>query len=249
MKRSVLVLAALTAQASAAPELSMADLQALDKSQSWTEILDSAERVKPSARTPEWTRLVTSAATHVVDQIDHDSDTGLRAAEKLISIVPAAETKFGFLKTDRRYVAGKAKVLGRVVAVCARDGYGCGNFIDALADGIDRFPSGVARQIATLMSNDTSAAASIHYWALAVDDDRDACNDGRLERAVLDTLHGAGGSRLVDGQHAATTCYAALEIALVGALDAAKPSDPFVANACPVLKAHGTKTVVKKKCP
>ena len=249
MKRSVLVLAALTAQASAAPELSMADLQALDKSQSWTEILDSAERVKPSARTPDWTRLVTSAATHVVDQIDHDSDTGLRAAEKLIAVIPAAETKFGFLKADKRYVAGKAKVLGRVVSICARDGYGCGHFIDALADGIDKFPTGVARQIATLLSNDSTETAAIHYWALAVDDDRDACQDGRLERAVLGTLHGSGGARVADAQRAATTCYAALEIALVGALDTAKPSDPFVANACPVLKAHGTKTVVKKKCP
>jgi len=123
MKRIVLVLAALTARASAAPELSMADLQALDKSQSWTELLDSADRVKPSARTPDWNRLVTSAATHVVEQIDHDSDTGLRAAEKLIALVPAAETKYGFLKTDRPYLAGKAKVLGRVVAICAKDGY------------------------------------------------------------------------------------------------------------------------------
>jgi hypothetical protein len=249
MKGSVLVLAALTAQAFAAPELSMADLQALDKSQSWTEILGSADRVKPSTRTPDWNRIVTSAATHVVGQIDHDSDTGLRAAEKLIELIPTAETKYGFLKTDKPYLAGKAKVLARVVTICARDGYGCGRFIDALADGIDRFPTGVARQIATLMSNDTSDEAAIHYWALAVDDDRDACQDGRLERAVLGTMHGAGGARLVEAQRAATTCYAVLEIALVGALDTAKPSDPFIANACPVLKAHGTKTIVKKKCP
>jgi len=98
------------------------------------------------------------------------------------------------------------------------------------------------------MSGDTSATAAIHYWALAVDDDREACKDGRLERAVLGTLRGSVG-RLADAQRAATTCYASLEIALVEALDKAKPTDPFIANACPVLKAHGTKTVVKKKCP
>jgi hypothetical protein len=248
MKRTVLVLAALTAQASAAPELSMADIQALDKSQSWTEILDSADRVKPSARTGDWQKIVTSAASHVVDQIDHDSGSGLRTAEKLIAIIPSAETKYGFLRTDRPYLTRKGNAIARVVAICVHDGYGCGKFIDSLADGIDRFPHGVAHQIAALMSEDTSAGAAVHYWALAAEDDKEACQYGPLEKAVLAGLHGSSG-RTADAQRAATACYAALEISLVGALDAAKPGDPFIANACPVLKAHGTKTVIKKKCP
>jgi hypothetical protein len=195
---------ALATPAFAGDELSMQDLQALAKQQSWTELLDTADRVKPSARAADWTKLVTAAATHVVEQIDHDSDSGLRAAAKLVAAIPAAETKFGFLKADKPYLAGKAKALARVVAACSHDGYGCGGFVDALADGVDRFPTGVARQIALLMT-DTAPSQTIRYWALAAEDDKDACQDGRLERAVLNVLRGAGGVRLADAQRAATT--------------------------------------------
>ena len=257
MKRPLSMIAALVAvmtpalatRALAGDELSMQDLQALARQQSWTELLDGADRVKPSARTADWSKLVTSAATHVVEDIDRDGDSGLRAAEKLVAAIPTAETRYGFLKADKGYVAGKAKALSRVVAACGHARHGCGAFVDALADGVDRFPSGVARQIALLMTDDTTPSQSVRYWALAAEDDQDACKDGRLERAVLGVLRGSGGARLADAQRAATTCYEALEIALVGALDAARPKDPFIANACPVFKTHGTKTVVKKKCP
>jgi hypothetical protein len=238
----------LAAPAAAGDELSMQDIQALARQQSWTELLDSADRVKPSARSADWTRLVASAATHVVEQIDRDSDSGLRAAEKLVAAIPAAEKKYGFLLADKAYLAGKAKALSRVVAACSHERHGCGAFVDALADGVDKFPAGVARQIALLLTDDSAPSQTIRYWALAADDDKDACKDGRLELAVLGALRGFSG-RLADAQRAATTCYAALEITLINALDAAKPKDPFITNACPVLKAHGSKTVVKKKCP
>jgi hypothetical protein len=255
MKRPHLMIAALATAltsmlarpALAGDELSMQDIQALARQQSWTELLDSADRVKPSARTADWNKLVTTAATHVVDDIDR-GDSGLGAAEKLVSAIPTAEKKYGFLKADKAYLAGKAKALGRVVAACGHERYGCGSLIDVLADGVDKFPSGVARQIALLMSDDTMPSQTVRYWALAAEDDKDACQDGRLELAVLGALRGSGG-RLADAQRAAATCYAALEVSLVKALDAARPKDPFIANACPVLKARGTKTIVKKKCP
>ena len=46
------VLAATAARADS--DLSMQDLQALDKQKQWTELLDAADRVKPSARTADW---------------------------------------------------------------------------------------------------------------------------------------------------------------------------------------------------
>lgn len=255
MKRPLLWILALTAaltalstRSFAGDELSMPDLQALARQNSWTELLDGATRVKPAARTADWTRLVTSAATHVLDDIDRGGNSDLRAAGKLVEAIPAAESRYGFLRTDKTYLAGKARALARVVAACSHDRYGCGGFIDALADGVERFPAGVARQIALLLADETMPSQTVHYWALAADDDKDACGDGRLELAVLGALRG-GGARVADAQRAAATCYAALEVSLVTALDKARPKDPFIANACPVLKAHGTKTIVKKKCP
>ena len=243
MRRWLPILAALCTRAQAAPssELTMADLQALDKAQSWTELLDSADRVKPSARTPDWNKLVTSAATHVIDQIDHESESGLRTAEKLIAAIPAAEHKYTFIKSDKGYIAHKATLVGRIA--------NAGGFIEELADGIDKFPPGVAKKIALIVSEEKFPSETIHYWALAADDDKEACGDGRLEAAVVNVLRGGGGSKVADAQRAAGTCYSELEASLVKELDAAKPKDQFIANACPVMKAHGAKTVVKKKCP
>src|SRR5262249_58457532 len=100
---------------------------------------------KPAGRTADWTKLVVTAARHVVDQIDRDSAGGQRAAEALVAVVPSAEHKYGFLKADKDYLANKSKVIVRIVAVCAREGdCGCGAIIDALADGIDRLPPGAA---------------------------------------------------------------------------------------------------------
>jgi len=258
MKQPLLLLllaCAMTSNAFGGPsgELAMQDIQALDKQQAWIELLDAAVRVKPSARTADWTRLVTSAATHVVEQIDRESDSGLRAAAKLIEVVPAAEHNYAFLRTDKGYLAGKAKAVQRVVVMCeAPDVGGCGTLVEALADGIDRFPKGVARSLAFMLSEEKSPPQAIHYWALAADDDQDVCQHGQLERAVMGVLRGSSSSarQLADAQRAAGTCYAALEIGLVRELDAAKDKAPYIANACPVLKTHGTMTVIKKKrCP
>jgi hypothetical protein len=233
-----------------ADELTMQDLQALDRQQAWTELLERADQVKPAGRTADWQKLVITAARHVVEQIDRDSAGGQRAAEALVAVVPAAEHRYGFLKADKDYLTNKSKVIVRIVAVCAREGYGgCGTIVDALADGIDRFPAGVAADIARLVSDDKGPAQAIRYWALAADDDKANCRDGRVERAVVDALHGRAGARVPDAQRAAASCIDALEIKLVRELDAAAPKDPFIANACPVLKARGAKTAVKKKCP
>jgi len=251
---AVTVLAATAARADA--DLSIQDLQALDKQQQWSELLDSADHVKPAARTADWTRLVTAAATHIAAQIEQAGTSGLRQASSLVGVVPAAEHKYGFLVRDAGYLAAKAKALQGVATACQRDAIsGCGAIVAALADGITRFPPGTARTIALLVADDLTPAESVHFWALAVDDDKEVCTHAPLGRAVLRALRDAAAPRQVaDAQRAATTCFAALEQALVDELvatkDDAKDRPLYLKNACPVLKLHGTTTIVKKKkCP
>ena len=249
--KALIVLALLTSAALAADDLTLADLQALEKQQAWTELLDKADRVKPAARTGDWTRLVRAAAAHVIEQIANDS-ADWRTAARLIEIVPAAEHRYSFLVGDKAYIDGKAKALARVASLCAREDIGgCGTYIEYLADGVTRFPKGTAREIALLLSEEQLPSLTVRFWALAADDDREVCQNGRLSRAVVNVLRGAGGDRAVpDAQRAAATCYADLEQVLVRELIAAKDASAYVKNACPVLKTHGAQTVLKKKkCP
>jgi hypothetical protein len=256
MTRLLLVLAihALVATAAHADsDLAMLDLQALDRQKQWTELLDVADRVKPSARTADWTRLVTAAATHVVGQIERASTSGLEQARSLAGVVPAAERKYGFLVTDAAYLDAKGKALQGVVTACGREAIsGCGVLVVSLAAGVARFPAGTAKAIALLVADDLTPAEGVHFWALAIDDDRDTCKHALLSRAVVGALRNASAPRQVaDAQRAAATCYAALEQALVEELvatrDNAKERPLYLRNACPVLKAHGTMTIAKKK--
>jgi hypothetical protein len=247
---------AFSATALANDALTMADLAALDKQQSWSELLDNADRVHPADRTADWKRLVSSAAMHVVDRIAAAGDSDLHAAAKVIDVVPAAERKYGFLTSDTAYLDGKGRALSRVAAMCLHEDVGgCGTFIESLADGVQHFPKGTARSIALLLSDEKLPSETIHFWALAAADDVAACQDGRLEMAVVNVLRGDAGDRgVADAQRAAATCYTALEQTLVRELIASdetvKPTVPFLRNACPVLKTHGASTIAKKKkCP
>jgi hypothetical protein len=257
--RAVVALAALVAVAPDAPadsELSMQDLQALDRQNQWTELLDSASRVKPAARTADWARLVTAAATRVVERIAHASASGLRQASSLITIVPAAEHRYTFLVGDAGYLDAKGKALAGVAAACGRERLaGCGAIVASLADGVARFPSGTARAIALLVADDLTPADSVHFWALAADDDRDVCKHPLVGRAVVQALRAAQApAQVADAQRAATTCFAQLEQTLVEELvatkDTTKDRPLYLRNACPVLKTHGPLTIAKKKkCP
>ena len=242
--------------ARAESELSMQDLQALDRQKQWTELLDAADRVKPAARTPDWARLVTAAATHIAEQIEQAGTSGLHQAGSLFAVVPAAEHKYTFLVSDAGYLAAKAKALSGVVTACQHEALsGCGGVVAALADGITHFPPGIAKAIALMIADHAAPAESVHFWALAVDDDKETCNHGQLARAVVGALRDASAPRQVaDAQRAAAACYAALEQALVDELvttkDDARQRPLYLANACPVLKAHGAMTIAKKKkCP
>lgn len=252
----VLVMCALATPVRAEPELSMQDLQALDRQKQWTELLEAADRVKPGARSADWTKLVTQAATRVAEQIERASTSGLRQAASLVGVVPVAERKYGFLVSDAGYLDAKGRALQGVVTACDHDAIsGCGALIASLADGITRFPAGVAIAIALRVAGDLTPAESVHFWALAVDDDKEACKHARIGRAVVGALRSASAPRQVAAaQRVAGTCYADLERDLVDELiatkDDARQRPLYLKNACSVLKAHGAMTIAKKKkCP
>lgn len=229
-----------------ADELSMKDLAALDAQKAYSELLDRADQVKPSARDASWKKLVTSAGTHVVEAITAGSSTNLDTARELIERVPTAERKYAFLRDDPGYRAAKAKAIEGVVALCKPEPSGCGVLVSTLAVGVDKFAKGTARQIAGMVNEDLGAADALHFWALAVADDAAVCKDIWLERAIVATLT-AGGERVAEAQKTANTCIASVESGMTQALIDAEDHSTYAKNACPVLKTHGAMTVLKKK--
>lgn len=248
MKRIWIALGAcLVASTAAAEELSLKDLQALEHQQSWAEILKKADRVKPTARDASWTKLVTAAATHIVDDFA-TKDSGIEAIRGAVAVVPASETKYPFLTGDKGYVAAKAKAVARIVTTCRMADVSCGTVIVALTAGVDRVAKNAAKDIAVMVSDDVSPSEAIRFWRLAAAEDPATCAAGRLSKSVVAVLGSAGtGAAIADAQQTAEVCYGALETTLVTSLGDAAPDSPFSTNACPVMKRHPGANVAKKK--
>ena len=228
----------------------MKELQALASHGNWRELLATAIKVKPSARDADWHKLVVSAAVHVVNESTAAS-SGAASTQDLLEVVPQAEARYGFLRDDAGYLDAKARAVQRVAVACGGGELGdCGGIVLALSAGIQRFPKGTARRLAELVERDVSAADALHFWRVAVAEQREACQEPGVERAVISVLASdAAGAPLDEALHTARACLVPLESALLQALIDADDGSAFARNACPMLKSRpGASVAKKKKC-
>jgi hypothetical protein len=226
----------------------MKELQALATHGNWRELLATAIKVKPSTRDADWRKLVVSAAVHVVND-SSDAASGVSSTQDLLRIVPPAEAMYGFLRDDTGYLDAKARAVQRVAAACGGDeGVDCGGIVLALSAGIQRFPRGAARRLAELVEHDVGAADALHFWRIAVAEQREACKEPGVERAVISVLGSdVAGAPLEEALNTARTCLVQLESGLLQALIDAGDGSALARNACPMLKPRPGATVMKKK--
>jgi hypothetical protein len=71
----------------------MEDLRLLDKQESYQEILDHMNDIRPTKRTEEWTALVNRAVTKTLERqlATGDAYTALLWSEKMLDSIPALE--------------------------------------------------------------------------------------------------------------------------------------------------------------
>jgi hypothetical protein len=226
----------------------MKELQALASHGNWRELLATAIKVKPSTRDADWKKLVVSAAVHVVND-STEASSGVASTQDLLQVVPSAEAMYGFLRDDAGYLDAKARAVQRVAVTCGGGEPGdCGGIVLALSAGIQRFPKGTARHLAELVERDVSPADALHFWRAAVAEQREACKEPGVERAVISVLASdAAGAPLDEALNTARTCLVQLESGLLQALIDADDGSAFARNACPILKPRPGATVTKKK--
>jgi hypothetical protein len=231
-----------------ADEVPMKEIQALATHGNWRELLATAIKVKPSARDADWRKLVVSAAVHLVNA-STEATSGVSSTEDLLRTVPPAEAMYGFLRDDAGYLDAKARAVQRVAVTCGGGELGdCGGIVLALSMGIQRFPKAAARRLAEIVERDASAADALHFWRLAVAEQREVCKEPGVERAVISVLASdAAGAPLEEALNTARTCLVQLESGLLQALIDADDGSAFARNTCPILKSRPGATVAKKK--
>jgi len=245
---TILLVLALGAGPVAAEEVPMKEIQALASHGSWRELLASAIKVKPSTRDADWRKLVVSAAVHVVND-NTNASSGISGTQDLLYVVPEAEALYGFLRDDPGYLDAKAKAVQRAAVSCGGDDQvDCARVVLALSAGIQRFPKGTAQRLAELVDRDVGAAEALHFWRVAVTEQREACKEPGVTRAVVSVLESeAAGAPLNEALNTARTCIVQVESGLLEALIAAEDGSALARNACPLLKPRPGATVLKKK--
>lgn len=84
--------------AHAEPTRTMKDMQALMATQSWSEIVETARQVPPSARDAEWQSIVSTAGENRLKEKAADPMQALTISEKLIKDYPTLKKNVAFMK-------------------------------------------------------------------------------------------------------------------------------------------------------
>lgn len=232
MKNALLLSLLLPLSASAAT-YELADLKALDKDQSWRELVEHLNDVVPSKRDAEWKAIAERACTGVVDPSElKDPATAQRSLDQIDELMK----RYGWLKDSKTFMARRAEVGFKALGWTYQN-YRHASGEDAWLDRLKTFVAAdavtpdMALRAMKLVNSRLVAVVSFPFVKPALAKGKAACKDAELQQAILGAL--AEGSWTVEANEAASTCW-----------DDFKP-----VISAEVLKAETTRTAQLKLCP
>jgi len=215
----------------------MKDLEALVKSESWSELGGHLEDIAPAQRSERWKKIVEATALNLVqaEKADNDPFCGLVLADGMTK-------RFAFLKKSRPFMDRRAEVGLKGFEVCYAHSYSGGPCNERILPFVEADPGNVdfALKAGQLVIRNQNHYFSIPFFRLAVvwaKGEKKTCEASRLGEALYAALRlPASYTKLVaDARETARTCWPTLRGGLLKQL-AAADSSYLVANLCPVVK-------------
>lgn len=161
----------------------MDDLNALNGSKNWNELLAHAEDIRPSQRNSEWEGLVQNAALGAFNQYvaSGAKDDAIALGQQLIVSYP-------FLSQSKTFTQQFSQELVPAAQPCIEYAIeGClenyGHLLNTLAPS-----SAVSYEEGTKVFQNVSKSLSIPFFAAAVKQDNHYCADEKVANALLYTL-------------------------------------------------------------
>jgi hypothetical protein len=231
--------------ASAAGAYSMADLEALDRQESWHELLVHASDVPPSNRSDRWRQMVERAALGVLASHAGEADKAWGFADAVLRQYPQ-------LKKSKRFMAQRAEVGVRGLEAClgATDIAPCVGRAVAFVEAV-RSDAGTGITMAEMIARHLpSAAVGVFRRALTIRRATKDCSGELLKRSVGDALSlDSADSRVADARAiGADLCWDGLKESLVDRfIDGNKN---FRKNSCPFLmkKKNALSPMSRRQC-
>ena len=233
MKNALLLSLLLPLSASAAT-YEMADLKALDKDQSWRELVEHLNDVLPSKRDAEWKAIAERACTGVLDPSElKDAASSQRTLDQIDELMK----RYGWLKDSKAFMSKRAEVGLKALGWTFqnyRHSSGDDQWMEKLKAFVaaDAVTADLPMRAIKLVNSRLVAVVSFPFVKPALaKGGKAACKDAEVQQTILGAL--SEGSWTVEANEAAGTCW-----------DEFKP-----VISAEVLKAETTRTAALKLCP
>ncbi|MCB0361734.1 MAG: hypothetical protein KDD35_03390, partial [Bdellovibrionales bacterium] len=217
-------------------QLHMKDLQALQKSEDWGEILYKAKQISPSERDLEWQKIVQEAARNTVGRMLKSP----RQSEDYKEISSLLNS-YDFLKKDQEFIKSSGPVVLKHFEKCYQgSSYGdhCGDelmeFLNYSPDNHE-FAFSAAQLVAKKQGSDKALPVFIYAFTEKSDSDR-YCDDSifiKTFNAAMKLPHGDPKVKMAQSL-ARKYCFKYLEEEMISLLES-QNSKSVVQNICPVL--------------
>ena len=226
----LLVLLSLSASAAT---YELADLKALDKDQSWRELVDHLNDIVPSKRDAEWKAIAERACSGVLEPSLKDAATARRTLDQLDELMK----RFGFLGQSKAFLAKRAEVgLKALGWTFSESRHSSGD--DPWLEGVNAFvaadsvtPDLPFRALKLVTSRLVAVVAFPLVRTALAKGGKSVCKDADVQKSLLGAL--SEGAWKTESGEAITTCW-----------DEMKPL--ILAE---VLKPDATRTLQLKLCP
>jgi hypothetical protein len=240
------------------PRFSMADLESLDKQESWQELLLHASDVPPSQRNDKWTQMLERAAVGVLASYQGEVD-------KAWTFADAVTHQYPQLKKSKRYMVQRAQVGVRGLEAClqqATPGPGnkppkqditvCADRSVAFAE-VDPTDADTGFKLAKMIARSWPMMA-VKVWkrALSIRHTDKDCSEELLGKSVAEALGlSPDDSRVPEAQAIASElCWDGTKDAVIDRFIADPSNKNFRKNSCGFLltKKDALSPISKKQC-
>lgn len=226
----------------------LADLKALEKQQSWAELVDHLGDVVPSKRDKEWEGLAERGAVAWLGTFDFKRP---QTAEAPLDASDALLKKFPFLKSSRPFMGKRAEVALKAFGASYgnyRHSGGGDEWLDkvqALAESDTVTPDLSYRLAKELVLGRLIPVTAFPLFKLSLERGSKAvCKDPGFHQAVVGALE--DGSWKKETEELSSRCWDDLKGPLTSAVEKAK-TNAFRRNACPLLAAKGALPAAQKE--
>ena len=231
--RTALLLCLFSLSASAAT-YELADLKALDKDQSWRELVEHLTDILPSKRDAEWKAIAERACSGVLDgSALKDPASGERTLEQIDELMK----RFGWLKDSKAFMSKRAEVGFKAFGWTfsnSRHSSGDDPWLERLKAFVaaDAVTPDIALRGEKVVTSRLVAVVAFPLMKTALaKGGKPVCNDGELQKSVLGAL--SDGAWKAETSEVLGTCWDELKPVILAE----------------VLKTDATRTLQLKLCP